>query len=380
MNKYSVKRADISLFIIELGFALKIITILTFDSANIVCDLLFYFCFFIALLNLAKYKYNQLSFFVLAVLYSLVYFSSARRNLFLLFVICAFILASCNYRNSLKVTFSTAFFTFLAASIIALFGAANNLYFKDFDGKVYYTFGFKNPNTFAMFFFSSMICFLLLFRKQFGKIIDFIFIALSALVFVVTGCKTLIICTVLLYLSSFLIKHIHFKIVKFFCIFFPVLVTLLLSFLALNVKKFLFIDLFLTGRLSLYNSLFSHSNFLGVFLGNSRLITENSITLDSAYFSLIFSGGIVSFIIFLKVYARFVKNSFEQKNWFLLSVIMTYLCYGIMESVLTNILLFPNLVIWILILQAKYVPHKKDAHLKSLIFKLKEYSLEDKDL
>jgi len=207
-----------------------------------------------------------------------------------------------------------------------------------------------------------------------------IFIALSTVIFVVTGCKTLIICTVLLYFSNFLIKHIHFKIVKFFCIIFPVLVTLLLSFLALNVKKFLFVDLFLTGRLSLYNSLFSRSNFLGVFLGNSRLITENEITLDSAYFSLIFSGGIVSFIIFLKIYARFVKNSFEQKDWFLLSVIVTYLCYGIMESVFTNILLFPNLVIWILILQAKSVPHKKDIHLKNLIFRLKEYPLEDKDL
>ena len=76
-------------------------------------------------------------------------------------------------------------------------------------------------------------------------------------------------------------------------------------------------------------------------------------------FSLIFSGGIVSFIIFLKVYVRFIKNSFEQKDCFLLSVIVTYLCYGIMESVFTNILLFPNLVIWILILQAKTVPHKK---------------------
>lgn len=380
MNKHSVKRADISLFIIELGFALKIITILTFDSANIVCDLMFYFCFFIALLNLAKYKRNQLSFFVLAVLYSLVYFSSARRNLFLLFVICAFILNSCNFRNSLKTTFCTAFAVFLVISVIATFGTANNLWYKDFDGTLYYNFGFKNPNTFAMFFFSSMICFLLLFRKQFGKIIDLIFIALSALVFVVTGCKTLIICTVLLYFSNFLIKHIYFKIVKFFCIIFPVLVTLLLSFLALHVKKFLFIDLFLTGRLSLYNSLFSHSNFWDVVLGNSSLITENEITLDSAYFSLIFSGGIVSFIIFLKVYVRFIKNSFEQKAWFLLSVIVTYLCYGIMESVFTNILLFPNLVIWILILQAKTVPHKKDIHLKSLIFKLKKSSLEDNDL
>ena len=380
LNKYSVKRADISLFIIELGFALKIITILTFDSTNIVCDLLFYFCFFIALVNLAKYKRNQLSFFVLAVLYSLVYFSSARRNLFLLFVICAFILSSCNYRNSLKTTFCTAFAAFFIISIIAAFGAASNLWFKDFDGNLYYTFGFKNPNTFAMFFFSSMICFLLLFRKQFGKIIDLIFIALSALVFVITGCKTLIICTVLLYFSNFLIKHIHFKIVKFFCILFPLLVTLLLSFLALHVKKFLFVDLFLTGRLSLYNSLFSHSNLPGIILGNSRLITKNSITLDSAYFSLIFSGGIVSFIIFLKLYANFVKNSFERNDWFLLSVIVTYLCYGIMESVFTNILLFPNLVLWILILQAKVVPHKKDIHLKSLIFKLKESSLEDNHL
>ena len=380
MNKYSVKRADISLFIIELGFALKMITILTFDSANIVCDLLFYFCFFIALLNLAKYKYNQLSFFVLAVLYSFIYFSSARRNLFLLFVICTFILVSCSFRNSLKTTFFTAFAAFLIINVIAAVGAASNLYFKDFDGSLYYTFGFKNPNTFAMFFFSSMICFLLLFRKQFGKIIDLIFIVLSTVIFVVTGCKTLIICTVLLYFSNFLIKHIHFKIVKFFCIVFPVLVTLLLSFLALHVKKFLFIDLFLTGRLSLYNSLFSHSNFWGIILGNSCLITENEITLDSAYFSLIFSGGIVSFIIFLKVYARFIKNSFEQKDWLLLSVIVTYLCYGIMESVFTNILLFPNLVIWILILQAKSVPHKKNIYLKSLIFKLKKSYLEDNDL
>lgn len=338
---------------------LKIITILTLDSPNIICDLFFYFCFLVSLLILKVYSFKQIVFFVLAALYSLIYFSSEKRNLFLLFVIASFILISCSYRNFLKTTLMLSIITFLLVSFLVLAGEAKNLWFKDFDGSLFYNFGFNNPNTFSMFFFSSTMCFLLLFRKSIGKIIDIVFIFLSFLVFKITGCNTLIVCTFLLYIVYFLIKHIHFKFVMYFCLMLPVLVTLILTYLALNVKNFLFIDVFLTGRLSLYNTLFSHSNFFGVIFGNPYFITTNKITLDNAYFGLIFIGGIISFLIFLHFYFKFVKSSFENKRWFPLSIVITYLFYGIMESVFTNILLFPNFVFWILILNIKPLKQKR---------------------
>lgn len=339
---------------------LKIITILTLNSTNIICDLFFYFCFLVSLLILKKYSRKQIVFFILAALYSLIYFSSEKRNLFLLFVIASFILVSNNPRNFYKTTFTLSVITFLLVSFLVAAGEAEKLWFKDFDGSIFYNFGFNNPNTFGMFFFSSMMCFLLFFRKSIGKIIDVIFICLSFLIFKITGCNTLIICTFLLYIVYFLIKHIHFKIVMYFCLILPVIITCVLTYLALNVKKFLFIDVFLTGRLSLYNALFSHSNFIGILFGNSSFITSNEITLDSAYFGLIFIGGIVSFLFFLHCYLKFVKSSFENKNWFKLSVVITYLAYGVMESVFTNILLFPNLVFWLLILHVEPIQKYKN--------------------
>lgn len=339
---------------------LKIITILTLNSPNIICDLFFYFCFLVSLLILKKYTHKQIVFFVLAALYSLIYFSSEKRNLFLLFVIASFILVSSNTRNFYKTTFTLSVITFLLVSFLVAAGEAEKLWFKDFDGSIFYNFGFNNPNTFSMFFFSSMICFLLLFRKPLGKIVDIIFIFISFLVFKITGCKTLIICTVLLYFVLFVIRHIHLKFVMYFCYMLPILITFLLTYLAINVKKFLFVDVFLTGRLSLYNTLFLHSDFLGVIFGNSILITDNEITLDSAYFGLIFIGGIVSFLVFLYLYFNFIKSSFENKNWFEFSVVITYLAYGVMESVFTNILLFPNLVFWLLILHIEPIQKNKN--------------------
>lgn len=338
---------------------LKIITILTLNSSNIICDLIFYFCFLVSLLILNRYSFKQIGLFILAALYSLIYFSSEKRNLFLLFVIASFILISCNYRNFLKVTLKLSEITFLLVTLLVAAGEVKKLWFKDFDGSVFYNFGFNNPNTFAMFFFSSMMCFLLLFRKSIGKLIDIIFIAASLFVFKTTGCNTLIICTFLLYIVYFLVKHIHFKIVMYFCLILPILITCVLTYLALNVDKFLFIDVFMTGRLSLYNTLFSHSNFMGILFGNSSLITSNEITLDSAYFGLIFIGGIISFLVFLYFYFKFVKSSFENRQWFPLSIVITYLSYGIMESVFTNILIFPNFVFWILLLHIKPLKQKR---------------------
>lgn len=358
MDKYSVKRADISLFILQIGFILKIITILTFDTKNIACDLFFYFLFFCSFLYLKKYNLKQLRFSIFAFVYLLVYFSSERRNFFLLFMIVSYILISCSKKNFLKTTLLTSIVVFIVICLLISSGKVINLYFRDYDGSIYYNFGFKNPNIFALFFFGFMVCCLLLFRKLLRNIIDIIFIFLSILVFKYTGCKTLIICTILLYTSYFFLKNINGKVIKFLCIVLPVLITTMLIYFTLNLNKFVLIDVFLTGRLSLYSSLFSHANFLDIVFGNSHLITVNDITLDNAYFMMIFSGGLISFFIFFKLYMRFITQAFKCKDWFSVAIIISYLCYGIMESVFTNILLYTNLVFWFVILHKNMIMNK----------------------
>lgn len=113
-------------------------------------------------------------------------------------------------------------------------------------------------------------------------------------------------------------------------------------YFSINAYSFPEVNLLLSGRLALYNSLISNSSYLQFIIGNPEVMEE---LIDSVYIHLLFEGGILAFLCFAFLYIMYIRH-LNAKSILYLPILMSSLVYGLTESVFTSILNYGAILVW----------------------------------
>ena len=218
-------------------------------------------------------------------------------------------------------------------------------------------FGYGNPNTFALFIYSFVAnMYIIMCQKKCSFIILMIlFICISVPVYEYTKSRSYLFASIVLLLGHlFFIQDwivSLFMRIRMFFLLLPIAFLFAILFIAQNVSEYPILNSLLTGRPALYAALIN-SLSLKDYLFGTHLITEGE-TIDNAYLHILFEGGVLAFGVFYYVYFRCIKNV-KYETRYAIPLLMSFLCYGITESVFTAVLLTGNIVIWFLMYRQSF--------------------------
>lgn len=367
---YFVNKSNISIFLFQLGLLLRFYFI-TLDKTSLVVDLFFYILFLSALVIQWKFSLKNLCLISFLFCWSLIFSSSDKRTLFFLFVMCYFFIENANLKDFYKITIFLFFVLCLIICCGIFLGINQDIYFVDYDGTKSLNLGFKNPNTAAMYFYGFSICLVFLIKKSFKSVknifLILLIISINLLISFITNSRGAMVCSIFICLCYFLIKKlIKSKVITFFMLFAPTIILIIQIVFCLSLKKYAIIDIFLTGRLSLYNQLITNSSIVDYIFGNANIITKNELVIDNAYFRLLYAGGIPCFVLFQILYFRAIKVYLAKNKNLELCVILSFIVYGIIESIFTNITVFTVLVFWTLIFDPQ-ISYKKSYKIQNFL-------------
>jgi hypothetical protein len=237
-------------------------------------------------------------------------------------------------------------------------------------GRLRYDFGWGNPNFLSMFVGSTLLL-LLYYINYFNKnnlyVLSLLLVPVLYFTYLATGTKTFIVAWVLFYLTvifkPLFINKTTIKIILLL----PLLLLAFFYWAAMNYDNTFVktIDVMLTGRIGLYNLFLTQTTNTSLLLGDVKFVRSFDKPLDSAYISLLLTGGIISFLVFYFIYLKGVNFLFLQKDYLAISMVTYYLVYGVTEMMFLSILCIPNLLFWILLSRREkyYQLHRLKTHL-----------------
>lgn len=194
---------------------------------------------------------------------------------------------------------------------------------------VVHTFGFSNPNTFAFFYF-NIVTNLYVVVKGF-KIESFftiILLLLSIVLYEQCQSRTMLGAIVVLFLMHWIIKyHVLGEKVKYIIGVFPTLFVGIIFFFIRDIDSYLAVDIFASGRLSIYSEIVKGMGKQNWLLGVS--LPEGPM--DGALFMLLFTGGIVTLFFFLWIFYKTLVFNYRSISVYL-PVIVAVLFYGLFEN------------------------------------------------
>ncbi len=365
ISKVGIKKTNISIFLFQTGLLLRFFFIVL-EEKFIIVDLIFYFLFFIAFIVVNKFNKKNIIIICFLFVWSMVFPSSDKRTLFFIFVMCYFLLDRVDVKQYCVITILQFVFLCLVILFSVVSGLNRNVYYTDFDRTRSLNLGFKNPNTGSLYFYGFFLCLIILVTKTFKKK-HYLFLLLlnfflNFLISHLTNSRGAVACSLAIIVFFIFLKPLCKSKILIFCMkIMPLFLLVIQIFLCRYLKQYTVLDIFLTGRLSLYNDLISKSTPIDYIFGNANIITQNKITVDNAYFRLLYSGGIPCFILFQVLYARAVDFYVINRRYFELSIILGFIVYGIIESVFTNVIVFTIIVFWVLIFypQKFYISENK---------------------
>lgn len=225
-----------------------------------------------------------------------------------------------------------------------------------------YDFGFTHPNVAAIYYwglFMSLILFC-----SISKYKNFLWILL---VFILIGAGILYTQTIS---RSFIIVFVSFVIILCYYTFrskftkdykigysryalysLPLLFTILTIYFAVNVNKYPALDFLFSRRLSFFNMFLQGLTPMEYITGTSSF---KNIVIDSSYLHLLFEAGVLLFIYFIWLYYFAIKNIIKQQNFVVLAIFISFLIYGLMESLLLYSVIIGNNIFWVLLYRYRY--------------------------
>ncbi len=224
-----------------------------------------------------------------------------------------------------------------------------------FDRKIRMSFGFNHPNVVALYYYCLMINgFLLIYFSKFKKRIPLYLLLIVPLWFYIykkTGSRSFLLSLIFLYGTFFyyffgmlINKNNIFRIINYFSITLLFIFSSITVFFSLQKENFSTLDGLLSRRLTYYDRFLNEVNFLDFFFGSSAY---DNYVIDSSYIHLLFEGGIFFFFGFCLFYVLSTVKMVNKKEWIPICAIMSFMAYGLMESMLLFSILIGTNIYWL---------------------------------
>ena len=347
---------EIGVFLLLLFMTLKLVSIIITHNRSIVLDSIVYFLFIVTF-NYANWTFGSLFKTGLVIgIYTFINFSPYKLNVLMpLLVIQA--VSGIRYQRYLAINFIISAIFLLVMFIV--FGEGYNMsgYNYIVDRKIRMSFGFNHPNVAALHYFCLMINGLLLVYyskyKKYLYLYLLLIIPLWLYIYKMTASRSFILTLFALYATYgyylfglFINKKNIVRIIGYAVILLPFLFSSITLFLSINKEKYIMLDRLLSKRLTFYNWFLHTLEPVDIFFGAD---TYKNFVIDSSYLHLLFEGGIFFFLGFCIFYVLSTVNMFNKKEWIPILVIMSFMVYGLMESMLLYGILIGTNLFWVLL-------------------------------
>ncbi len=354
--KLGITTKELGVFLLLLFMTLKLVSLIITHNRSFAIDLIVYFLFIVTF-NYANWTYGSLFKTGLVIgIYTLINFSPYKLNVLMpLLVIQA--VSGIRYQRYLAINFIISAIFLLVMFIV--FGEGYNMsgYNYIVDRKIRMSFGFNHPNVAALHYFCLMINGLLLVYyskyKKYLSLYLLLIIPLWLYIYKMTASRSFILTILALYASYgyylfglFINKKNIVRLIGYVVIFLPFLFSSITLFLSIHREKYIMLDRLLSKRLTFYNWFLDTLNPVDIFFGAD---TFKNFVIDSSYLHLLFEGGILFFLGFCVFYVLATINMINKKEWIPILVIMSFMVYGLMESMLLYGILIGTNLFWVLL-------------------------------
>lgn len=228
--------------------------------------------------------------------------------------------------------------------------------------RIRYDFGYGHPNAATLYYWGLFIsavlyCYISKYRHFIWILLGFLLLV-SIYLYTETDSRSFIFAVIsfTLVLGYYKLRsriNLHYRIgySKYVLYALPVLFAALTIYLASNVDEYPALDLLLSTRLTLYKQLLDGLTPLQYVWGTSAF---DYIIVDNSYLHLLFEGGVLVFVYFVWLWFFAVKNIIKQQNFILIAVFISFLVYGLMESLLLFSVVIGNNLFWVLLYRYRH--------------------------
>lgn len=131
----------------------------------------------------------------------------------------------------------------------------------------------------------------------------------------------------------------------------PVVFTLLSLYFGIFANDYPKINILFSTRPALYSELLQSLSPLQYIFGTTAF---DRVIIDSTYMHLLFEAGVLLFVYFVWLYYFAMKNIVKQQNYIVIAVMVSFLVYGLMESLLLFCVIIGNNLFWVLMYRYRY--------------------------
>lgn len=223
-------------------------------------------------------------------------------------------------------------------------------------------FGYSHPNV-AMIYYWGLFLSILLYCYL-SKYRNFIWILLGGFLIVSTYfyletdsrsflLAVIVFALVLLYynLRRRSVKDYRIGYSRYILYTLPLVFTLLSLYFAVFADEYPKINILFSTRPALYNELLQSLSPLQYLFGTTAF---DRIIIDSTYLHLLFEAGVLLFVYFIWLYYFAMKNIVKQQNFIVIAIMVSFLVYGLMESLLLFCVIIGNNLFWVLMYRYRY--------------------------
>jgi hypothetical protein len=352
--KLGFTRKELGVFLLLLFLTIKFVSIVITHNRSMLVDVLVYIIFIVTF-NYANWTYKSLlTTGVILSIYTLINLSPYKLNVIMPLLVIQSV-SGIRFKRYLAINFIISGIFLLIMFLV--YGEGYNMGGFNFvmDRKTRMSFGFNHPNVAALHYFCFMINgFLLLYYSKHKKYLTlylFLLIPLWSYIYHMTVSRSFILTTLILYATYFFylfglfIKRKNIlKIVGYTVILLPFLFSLITVLLAVQRGNLVMIDRLLSKRLTYYGWFLETLSPMDFLFGSN---TFKNFVIDSSYLHLLFEGGIFYFIGFCIFYVLSTVNIVNKKEWMPALVILSFMVYGLMESMLLYSMLIGTNIFWV---------------------------------
>ncbi len=354
--KLGITNKELGVFLLLLFITLKLVSIIITHNRSFAIDLIVYFLLIVTF-NYANWTYESLFKTGLVIgIYTLINFSSYKLNALMPLLIVQSV-SGIRFKRYLAINFIISGIFLLVMFIV--YGEGYNMsgYNYIVDRKIRMSFGFNHPNVAALHYFCFMINGLLLvYYSKYKKHLSLyllLIIPLWLYIYKMTASRSFILTLFALYAAYgyylfglFIYKKNIVRIIGYAVILLPFLFSSITLYLSINREKYIMLDRLLSKRLTFYNWFLDTLKPIDIFFGAD---TYKKFVIDSSYLHLLFEGGIFFFLGFCVFYVLATINMINKKEWIPILVIMSFMVYGLMESMLLYGILIGTNLFWVLL-------------------------------
>jgi hypothetical protein len=345
---------ELGIFLLLFLLTVKFVTIVITHNRSFIIDL-FVYALLIVTFNYSNWTYESLFKTGMFVgIYTLINFSPYKLNVLMPLLVMQSV-SGISFKRYLCINLIiSAVFLII---MFLVYGEGYNMPGFTFlsERKTRMTFGFNHPNVAALHYFCLIINgFLLVYyskQKKYLSLYMLLIIPLWIYIYKMTASRSFILTILTLYasyiyylLAFFINKKNMLKIVGYAVILLPLVFSAITLFFSIQREKFIMLDRLFSKRLTYYNWFLNTLNPMDILFGSN---TFKNFVIDSSYLRLLFEGGIFFFIGFCVFYILSTINMVNKKEWIPIFVIISFMTYGLMESMLLYSMLIGTNIFWI---------------------------------